>query len=589
MEADVLSVLSLKDACFYFIVNHVVEFSPAALSLLPWHVRHRLLSFLPAADIWRLEACPEYVQDLDMEAVWKERIATHITAWKPARGLGFVEQETVTAREAYLNYVTRLLLSSTCEEFLQRSSSYRVVLGSLELRKSQYDVRKRISFHLHRVKPTENAAADRLVEKERYVQFLFYGIFMVNPPGILDFISCTFDPRKEYHMLHHYTVKSKKYSYHHYMDPVTGIYTGVLTSLWLQDKIAFLMQCSGWMPKKLKIFPPSKQFLESTSNETVLKFLSHVKEIDVPVFTDVGFPELADVLTALLGVKSGLSPTSISIETMYRYQISWLLSRLAEVCGCSSRYLSTVCQMFSGLKRIAISTLESQQPTERYALTTDWAAFLCHEEIETIRLVRLKSCIPASLPSLLPHLVATRPSMRLVELTDCSITRSAIQTLVISFLCTATSHTQSLLIRQWQPMTDHEVELVSNQKKIYTCADNMTTVCLRGPCKSGDHKILCLPFILYGPCPLCWLLELPGLSLKTIEFTVGVWECQNRLNGLLSILNSLSQKEVSPFPDGSVTVTIESPTPSAVEQSSAGVICDLAMCPLVNEVRILKV
>ena len=579
------SVISLNDVCFYFILNRVRNYSLAALSRLPWYVRRHLLSFLPAVDIWRLETCSEYVQDLDMEAVWKERIATHITPWK-AQGPDAVEQETMTAREAFLNYVTRLLLSSTSGE---KASSYN----------------RRVPYSLHRVL-SEKAAVARLRDKYSYLEVLLYSIHMVDPPALClhGFTSCD-----EYYLPNRCSVlNSKRYPHWReyeteasYKDQATGNMVNVSMpgKMWLPKVLVFLMQSSGWMPKKLEVFPPSIHFLESMSDETVLKFLSRVEEISIPLFITVDISELADVLAALFGVKIGLTPTSITITTKYRFQISLILSRLAKFCGCSSNPLYDQStdghsNIYSSFQKITISTLESQQPTGHFTLTctTDWAAFLCHDAIETIRLIGLKSSIPASLPSLLSHLLATRPSMRLVELTGCSIPHAAMETLVTSFLFTTTSHPQSLIIKQWQPPTDREVQLMSKQKRNFTCADSKKSeASMKGPCKSGENKILCLPVVCDGPCSLQWLLGLPSFSVKTTEFTVGTWGCHYRLSELLSILKGLGQNSISPIPNGSITVTIESPIPpdSVDEHPSAGVIHKIAMSPLISDIQLVKV
>lgn len=63
--------LSLQQRCFLYLVNHLENFSPKTLTLLPQRIRLDLLLMLPAADICQLEQTTA-IDGIDLEKLWKE-------------------------------------------------------------------------------------------------------------------------------------------------------------------------------------------------------------------------------------------------------------------------------------------------------------------------------------------------------------------------------------------------------------------------------------------------------------------------------------------------------------------------------------
>lgn len=575
-------LLSLEDACFYYIVNHVNTFSPAAISLLPSHVRRRLLSFLPAADVWRLERCPTFSLGLDMEEEWRRRIETHIIAWKAPEGLEFKKDST--ARESYLYHTSRVLLSSTKEKTAQTPSLYHAMPAPRYNTRDLYKHRALFSYHLHRaqINPPRGVRLDatpELVEKQYYLSFLFCGVHIANAPHLLHYNTYNFDSRKEYHIPLRYTSKENGLGFHWTPYSYTPRYHDMpmvsKTPHCFQHIITSLMQNSGWTPRKLDISAPSEEFLSNVSEECILRFLSRVQEINVQLVHDARFSEVAGVLAALF---ARLSPTSVCIETKYHYQLSWLLPRLAATCGrlsahdrlfVHSKYYTSG---YSGLRRIVIGT-QKNHVDKSHTPGFDWGVILCQDEIESIRLVRLKMHIPTSLPNLLPHLLATRPSLRLLELTHCGLDYNAMQVLVVTFLFTSSTQTQTLIIRDWPAKT-----MKQELKR-----EAVMPTGVSGPCRDGEYKTLSLSFIPSGACSLAWLLSLPDLRLKTLELTLEEEDYKSDLDKIQMILEL---HKLSPFPvdDVIVTVYFESRHPYVVEESSAR--SKLSSCPMVKKINL---
>ena len=565
--ADVQPLIySLNDASFFFVVDNVHAFSPAALSLLPWHVRRRLLEFLPAADLWRLESCPKYSEGIDFEEVWKELVETHIFSWVPPQGMpAFQQGDGETAREAFLAYLTRVLLSSTREELSQRVTSSHFIPFPPTNEASLHERREKMSFHLRRTPSGGGGGSEseHLLDKSDYIHLLLHGVHMVSgPPRLLDYLAYPFDSRRQY-----FCPKNTRD-----LDPTRAAqYRFSASYREAVDAIAI----SGWLPTGLEIVAPSPELAQSLSTRHVLKFLSSVREVTVRLTNDVGFPEIADALTALYRTENGLSPTDLCIEATYNYQLSWLLARLAEVCGFMTFQDYCSCYKcikrdvrpngYNGLRRVSMRVSKVHQ--REHPVKKDWSIILCQAEIESIVLTRLKAHLPVGVCILLPHLIATRPSLKHVELVDCGLSCPAIEYLLIMFITTPTSHARTLTIRQWNHFYFEPL-----------CVQDMAS------CRDGHQKTLCIPFIPTGPGSLSWLLRCPELLLKSLEITIAESRCSRHLSQLHKVLEA--SKETMGFP---VTVTIEAQTPSSAEQANAPVIFDLAMCPQISEVRIMQV
>ena len=563
---------SLQEACFYFIVNHIASYTAASLALLPSHVRLRLISYAPAIDLWRLDKSPAFCRGLTVDEEWRTRVATHITAWKTPKGLEFNEREA-TFRESYLRYTQRLLFTSTGSKLMQGPSAIHNMEfeGENGIRKL-YDYRKQFSFHLRRanLQPSNGLDDPKLLPKHDYIHFLFYGVHIETAqPEMLKYTAFKFDSQeKYYHFPHHYAadMKFSTLSLHHHTP-----------CPWFQKMITVLKATSGWMPKKLEIVTPSYDFLNTILCESVSEFLSSVEEIDVNFFNDVGFIEVADVLTKLFEMNK-LSAESICIKTRYEYQVTWLLPRLAAVCGrlspCDQLLFPHLPDQqhangYCGVRNITISTHSDGIQMS----SSDWGVVMFQDKLKSIT---LRACIPTNFPYLLSHLLATRPSLRLIDLTGCWNDYNSLQLLVSTFLFAFTDHPQSLIIRELPPGTgvktqqgqgsDTEIELPAKLK-------------VSGPCRSGEHKTLCLPFISSGPCSLAWLLSLPELSLKGLNLTVREENHTSCLNAIHLIFKS---HPYSLFHcKCTIFICCKSQFPS---QLRSRVITQLRMCPQIKNV-----
>ena len=566
---------SLQDASFYFIVNHITSFSAASLALLPSHVRLRLLSFISAIDLWRLNKSPAFCRGLTVDEEWRRRVATHITAWKAPKGLEFNEREA-TFRESYLRYTLRLLLTSTGEELMQGPSQFHV--GFREdygaNRVKAYYERLQFCFHLRRANPQPSSGLNdpKLLTKRSYIHFLFYGIRIEDAhTRLLNYAAYVFDPQKKYF-----------YSCRNAADvfPSWPLVTHRTPCVWFQKMVTLLKESSGWIPRKLDIVAPSHEFLEAASSESVSEFLSSVKDINVKFFNDVGFSEVADVLTKLFKTNK-LSAESICIKMRYEYQVTWLLPRLAAVCGrlspCDQLLFPHLPDQqhangYCGVRNITISTHSDGNQMS----SSDWGVVMFQDKLESIT---LRACIPTNFPYLLSHLLATRPSLRLIDLTGCWNDYNSLQLLISTFLFAFTDHPQSLVIRELLPGTG-----VKTQQGQGSDTEIELPAKVSGPCQSGEHKTLCLPFISSGPCSLAWLLSLPELSLKNLEITMREEGYESRLNAIHLILQShkLSQFQF----ECTISVCCASQIPPLLLRMTH-VISQLRMCPPVKDVRFI--
>ena len=539
-----MAVHSLKDVSFFFIVDNVCAFPLEALSQLPLRVRRHILRYLSAVDIWYLETSTSYMQGIDVEKLWKRRIETHIHAWIPPKDLSpFAENEKLTAKEKYLVYLTRLLLSATEEELSQSNNShYFACLGdgfSLRLRRSG------------------GRSAD-LLDKAIYIDFLLHGIYMPHVPRLLEIFTYPLKSRREYHVAFRYSSMARSLEYRRstYVQPLKCF----------TSTVNCILNLSGWLPEKLEIITPSQEFVQSLKNEHFMTFLSSVKEISIKINNNQAFPEIASILKALFEPKSKLSITNMSIETKYNRHLDWVLSKLEPVCGFMTQHDFETFRphhIYTGYNKLRnISIKNEALDSFRNFLSVNWIPIFCQAEIESISLT---NCMPNRLLQLLAHLLTTRPTMKHLELTACRIALdySSVQQLVSTFLSTETNHPQTLAIK-----------------------DNKKDIILSNlPCENGKYKTLFIPFILNGPCSLSWLLAYPKLALKRLELCVPEKNQTDNLKWLYMILGSYDRRGMSlGFP---VIVTIESQVPSSTEQKNAAIIYDLAMCNHVNEVRIV--
>jgi hypothetical protein len=504
---------------------------------------------------------------------WRRRVATHITAWKAPKGLEFNEREA-TFRESYLRYTLRLLLTSTGEELMQGPSQFHV--GFREdygaNRVKAYYERLQFCFHLRRANPQPSSGLNdpKLLTKRSYIHFLFYGIRIEDAhTRLLNYAAYVFDPQKKY-----------LYSCRNAADifPSWPLVTHRTPCLWFQKMVTLLKESSGWIPRKLDIVAPSHEFLEAASSESVSEFMSSVEEINVEFFNDVGFIEVSDALIKLFETIN-FSPASICIKTRYEYQVTWLLPRLAAVCGrlspCDKELFPHLTDQqdpngVSNLRNITITTHSDGSQMS----SSDWGVIMFQDKLESIT---LRACIPTNFPFLLSHLLATRPSLRLIDLTGCWNDYNSLQLLVSTFLFAFTDHPQSLIIKELPPRTGLKIlEGQGSDTKIELPAK------VSGPCRSGEHKTLCLPFISSGPCSLAWLLSLPELSLKTLDLIVREENYVSHLNEIYDILKLLQ----FPF-KCTVFVCCKSHFPCPVMLSKLEVISQLRMCPLVKDVRFI--
>ena len=110
--------MALEDLCVLKLIGEVEHYPLAQLVLLPWHLRHKLLSSLPLADICQLETNSRLTRGVDMDAVWGEVCTRFLELLSPRDnvpgGAFLVRFEQLShPKDTVVAMIVKLLLIST--------------------------------------------------------------------------------------------------------------------------------------------------------------------------------------------------------------------------------------------------------------------------------------------------------------------------------------------------------------------------------------------------------------------------------------------------------------------------------------------
>ena len=113
-----VQVVALEDLCVLKLIGDMEHYSLAQLVLLPWHLRQKLLSALPLADICQLETNPRLTRGVDMDAVWGEVCTQFVELLSPRDnvpgGAYLVRFEQLShPKDTVMAMIAKLLLIST--------------------------------------------------------------------------------------------------------------------------------------------------------------------------------------------------------------------------------------------------------------------------------------------------------------------------------------------------------------------------------------------------------------------------------------------------------------------------------------------
>ena len=524
-----MEVSTLESLCLSSVAVQPKAIPPAALSLLPLHIRRELLRLLAAVDIWRLEACPDFTRGLDMEDVWRERLGSHVLSW--AVNVEYKEQDT--ARESYLHHISRVLVLSFPRGF-----------------------RRRPVLRLQ--------APGTVIDKWCYLSFLLHGVVCDGGPPPSRYVSFQFDARCLTAPQYRHLLRASRSS-------------GSVLSF-----ISYLLQKSGWHPRVLEVGRTEhidSGLVADPSNVSFRDFVSQIEDILLAVGGDEVTMDAMGALT-LLQVTAAKSQRlkSLSIEAVH-YVLAYLIPKLTTSYGGKARgTLPAVAYGFGGyskLRKVEVTRVinrvaDSHHPVAG-GLGDEWGIFLLQDEIEELRLSGLAKDTPDSLSNFLPHLIATRPSLRCLHLDKCQINWNAFENIVKAFLCTPTTHVQTLdLGTCWTAEESHTT--FSFMRRSSLCPH------LSNTCQNGELKTLRVPFAAGGVCCLPWILDQPNLQLRRLDLTLHATE-----NDLLQTYRILSSRP-SPLPVPIITLCLYSSPMFFWRLDNSPAIKQLISCPEVREI-----
>lgn len=499
-----MEVSGLQNLCLSSMAVQPKAFPPAALSLLPLHIRRELLRLLAAVDIWRLEAYPDFTRGLDMEDVWRERLTSHVLSW----AANVEHKEQATSRDSYLHHISRVIVLSFPRGFTRLSPAPRL------------------------------RVPDTAIDKWCYLSFLLHGVVCDSGPPPSRYVSFQFDAKCLAAPQYRHLLRASRSS-------------GNVLSF-----ISYFLQRSGWHPSTLEVGRTEhidSGLVEDPSNVYFRDFVSQIEDISLAVGGDEVTMDAMGVLT-LLQVTAARSQRlkSLSIKAV-RYVLAYLIPKLSKSYGGKPRgRLPAVAYCFGGcsnLRKVEITRVVSRASDRHHPVVggsgDEWGILLLQDELEELRLGGLMEDMPESLSNFLPHLVATRPSLRCLCLDKCQMNWNAFENIVKAFLCTPTTHVQTLdLGTCWTGEESHET--FSFMQRSSRCPHICNT------CQNGELKTLCVPFTASGVCCLSWILDQPNLQLKRLDLTLHPTE-----KDLLQMYRTLSSRP-SPLPVSIITVCLYS-------------------------------
>ena len=526
--------LRLDECCLFFLAARSKTFPPAALSLLPVHIRCQLLRLLPAVELWRLENCRHFLERQDMEEVWRERLASHVLSWEPRVGF----RERATARESYLYHVSRVLVLSLPRGFIHGPSN-----------------------HPH-------IADTSTMNKWSYLFFLFHGVISQYEPPPFGFVP--FGPSNSSCLIP---------SLYRHIIP-TSSSGNTLPSL------SYLMQQSRWGPRVVELgceehLDPS--LTADPSSHILRDFLSVVEEVNVLLKGEYITLDAMGAVT-ILQVAAEVSPRlqSLKVEaswTVLRYLVSKLTKsygrplpslRFSRTATARSKERGTCTQ----LKRLEIKCASCHGASISYPATDlsdhsdEWGILLSQDILEELCISDLKDNFPEELANFLPHLLATRPSLRRVCLCRCLLGWNSVEAAVQTFLRTPTAHPQTLDLGACWVGSESSRSCFSFMRKA------VLHPALGPTCCSGELKTLSVPFSVGGPCCLPWLLDQPGFQLRELELTIFPTEA------VLQQLYRLLSGRPSGLPVGAISLCLY-PSPTLWSAGNSEALQQLATHPAV--------
>ena len=490
----------LQFQCLYSVVGRLEEYTSSTLSLLPVSLRRQLLLRLPVADLCRLDGDTAVMNGINNEALWREVLRERIKFhYKYTYGESLKKHST--AKDAYLNQVTRCLLTNE--------------------QRLQYMFR-----------------SPKLDSKSKIISFLLYGI-----PLECDTIS-----------LRCFWQSSSL----GVMWAVPQRYTNELAQVDTLTMVkSFLTRCN-WYPRSLELTEDDTidQAFDSSDSQIFRSFMSCVECVHVEIgdYAPISYPESLKSLWQAIGTSIHSSLTAVSLsacitnlgELIYTFLDGVFNEGLEDKESAvesekntdsfdddydDEDFYSAPSYKLTGLKRLELLGNDGgTNPSARgytgylYNVLEDIIQFLKQQNgLEILIIDGFQNIVKCEdedrygesessfegfegFYNYLPHIIS-KPSFKFLRVEHCEVPSNTIESMISVFLSSPTSHAQTLEL---------ECCYIGDQSFNTESYDYSLIKLTETQCRCGEFKSL--SFLANSSrVPLQWLFQYPGLHLKRLE------------------------------------------------------------------------
>ena len=496
---------SLEDLCLCKLRYELECFPVSSLSLLPHCLRNSLLCGLPAADLCKLEVCPQVLKGVCLNSIWKilldyfvGLLFCHRTpTWSTDSFGPFLETKFLLplAKENFLAMVSKLVLTTTdgrLEYFAFGKwkliaallyglpggvSAHRNSIAIPTSTKSSIHVPSRYASHLTDVQEKNLAEMISQVMNvfnlgPKVIQFCWDEAVERNLVSVDDTILLPFLSRVEEFGVHLVN------SYHYEADPYCNLLTKIVSSQLssINRENAKSAECS-LHTLRLKGYHTNLELVfKSIKASSLLSYSSHHSghSWNDPVYEKIPYTKLKKV---------ELTPVDRNCE-------------LAETLwGSKDCRLDLCCDAIASIL-YSQDELEVVNMNDLYSVQNlSGGLYYVYSGFE-----KLYFFLP---------LIIARPSFRSLKLDRCSLPINAAETIICTFLCTPTTHAQSLDLSGCSLYKAETISLPRGCPKPPTVPET-------APCLNGNLKSLSI-FINNGLSSFTWLLNHPNMNLGHLE------------------------------------------------------------------------
>ena len=494
-------LLAFEELCLHKITSELDHYPVSILCLLPCRLRQKLLCRLPAADICKLEESHEFMDGVDIASVWKmlqdyfvNLLFCRTPSWSAESFGPFLESKYLlpSPKENFLAMISKLLFLTTNNEYECGCPEY--------FKHGKWKIVAALMFGFPSAKSNNK--------------------FITVPTS----------------------GKSPVYVPYRYANRLTKTQEDISEMI---SQVIGVFNCG---PKMIH-FCADEQIddsILSVDDQVLAPFLSRVEAFGVR-FLNTCYEEsdsycnlLKKTVSSQLNGINESAPPEYPLRYLrfegYQTNHKLVLENLKESgllsyslhCNWKEAAFDDKKIPYTKLKKVEIIVedrsceLAEHSIEGRLDLRCDTLAAIlyCQEELEDIHLEELSSMqAPRDLSRYvysgfeklyfcLP-LIISKPSFKSLKLEGCSLPLNAAQNIIRTFLCTPTTHTQSLDMNKCSLYDVQTVSLPEGCPECPTIPDNC-------PCVNGNLKSLSL-FVNNGLSSFTWLLNHPNMKLKHLS------------------------------------------------------------------------